>query len=87
MEEQDVSIYTCTPPEGRESWVRALGLDDIRRYEQEMLEHIRNGHADILESIRSSEKLEDETEQKLAAALDEFGEIFQSTTRAGSQAA
>jgi len=87
MEEQVVSIYACTPQEGRESWVRAHGLDDIRRYEQEMLEHIRNSHADILESIRSSEKLEDETEQKLAAALDEFGEIFQSTARAGRQAA
>ena len=87
MEEQVVSIYACTPQESRESWVRGYELEDIRRYEQEMLEHIRTRHADILESIRSSQLLEEDTEQKLAAALDEFAEIFQTTARAGSQAA
>ena len=87
MEEQVVSIYACTPQEGRESWVRSYPLEDIRRYEQEMLEHLRNRHADILESIRGSQLLEEDIEQKLAAALDEFAEIFQTTARAGSQAA
>src|SRR5512138_3712564 len=38
MEEQGVSIYACTPQEGRESWVRKLELSDIGRYEQEMLD-------------------------------------------------
>jgi F-type H+-transporting ATPase subunit alpha len=87
MEEQVVSIFACTPQEGRDSWVRSYPLEDIRRYEQEMLEHMRNRHSDILESIRSSQLLEEDVEQKLAAALDEFGEIFQTTARAGSQAA
>jgi F-type H+-transporting ATPase subunit alpha len=87
MEEQVVSIFACTPQEGRESWVRSYPLEDIRRYEQEMLEHMRNRHGDILESIRSSQLLEEDVEQKLVVALDEFGEIFQTTARAGSQAA
>jgi len=87
MEEQVVSIYACTPPEGRDSWVRPYALEEIQRYEQEMLEHIRTQHGDVLESIRDSGKLEEEVEQKLAAALDEFAEIFQVSTAAGSQAA
>ncbi len=87
MEEQVVSIYACTPQEGRESWVRGYPLEDIQRYEQEMLEHVRTRHADILESIRTSQLLEDDVEQKLAAALDEFAGIFQTTARARSQAA
>jgi F-type H+-transporting ATPase subunit alpha len=87
MEEQVVSIYACTPQEGRDSWVRSYPLEDIRRYEQELLEHIRNSHADILEAIRSTQLLEEDIEQKLAAALDEFAEIFQTTARTESQAA
>jgi F-type H+-transporting ATPase subunit alpha len=87
MEEQVVSIYACTPPEGRDSWVRPYELEEIQRYEQELLEHIRTRHGDVLESIRDSGKLEEEVEQKLAAALDEFAEIFQVSAAAGSQAA
>jgi len=87
MEEQVVSIFACMPPEGRDSWVRPYGLDEIQRYEQELLEHLRSNHGGILESIRTSGKLEDDVEQKLAAALDEFAEIFQASTGTGSQAA
>jgi len=87
MEEQVVSIFACMPSEGRDSWVRPYGLDEIQRYEQELLEHLRSNHGGILESIRTSGKLEDDVEQKLAAALDEFAEIFQASTGTGSQAA
>jgi F-type H+-transporting ATPase subunit alpha len=85
MEEQVVSILSCTPQEGRDSWVRSYQLSDLQRYEREMLEHIRTRHGALLETIRKTGKLEPETKAKLVAALDEFGKIFQPS--AGSAAA
>ena len=80
MEEQVASIYSCTPQEGgRESWVRKYALDDLARYEVEMLEYLRVNHSDVLEAIRSTGKLEEDVEQKLAAALDAFADVFQPT--------
>jgi F-type H+-transporting ATPase subunit alpha len=85
MEEQVVSILSCTPQEGRDSWVRRYELSDLQRYEREMLEHVRTNHAELLETIRSSGKLEADTKAKLVAALDEFGKIFvPSTTSAAA---
>jgi F-type H+-transporting ATPase subunit alpha len=78
MEEQVIAIYAATPQEGRESWIRRYRLDEIRRYEQELLEYFRANHADILEEIRTTGRLEDETASKIDAALDEFGSVFQS---------
>ena len=85
MEEQVVSIYSGTPSGGRDSWLRAYAIEDVGRYEQEMLEHIRSNHAGVLEAIRSSKKLEEETENALIEALDAFAEVFQPST--GSAAA
>jgi F-type H+-transporting ATPase subunit alpha len=79
MEEQVVSIYACTPQEGRESWVRKYEQVDLARYEREMLEYLRASHRGILEAIRSTGKLEDDVEKKLAAALDQFATSFQPT--------
>jgi F-type H+-transporting ATPase subunit alpha len=77
MQEQVVSIYAATPQEGRESWVRKLPIDDIGRYERELLAYVRAQHADILSKIRDTGVLDDETEKKLVAALDAFAKIFQ----------
>jgi F-type H+-transporting ATPase subunit alpha len=82
MEEQVVSIYACTPQGARDSWVRALELADIGRYEVEMLDFIRTNHGHILKSISDSGKLDDDVEAKLVSALDAFKDIF-----AGSRAA
>jgi F-type H+-transporting ATPase subunit alpha len=81
MEEQVVSIFASTPPEGRDSWVRRYALKDIPAYEREMLEYVRTNHGDVLKAIRDSGKLEDDSEQKLAAALDEFADVFQPSSR------
>ena len=85
MEEQVVSIYAATPQDGRDSWIRPLELEDISRYEKEMLEYVRTRHGDVLKSIRDSGKLDDDTQAKLQAALDEFAGVFQPST--GTQAA
>jgi F-type H+-transporting ATPase subunit alpha len=82
MEEQVVSIYAATPQDDRESWVRGYEVAQLQRYEREMLEFIRRNHGDVLKSIRDSGKLDEDTEQKLAAALDAFAEVFQASQAA-----
>jgi F-type H+-transporting ATPase subunit alpha len=77
MEEQVVSIYSATPKPPRPSWLRRYDLSDIRRYEEEMLGFVRTKGADVLRAIRESGQLADDTEQKLAALLDEFANHFQ----------
>jgi F-type H+-transporting ATPase subunit alpha len=87
MAEQVVVVYSSTPQKERDSWVRRYELADIGRYEAELLEFMRSSKSDILEAIESSGKFEDETEQKLIAALDEFRDVFQATGSAGGEEA
>ena len=87
MEEQVVSIYASTPQKNRDSWIRSLELEDIGRYETEMLEHVRSSHGDVLSAIKESGKLDDETEAKLVAALDAFADIFQAKSSGATEAA
>jgi F-type H+-transporting ATPase subunit alpha len=87
MEEQVASIYASTPQTSRNSWIRQYGLTDIQRYESEMLDWLRSNHAEILSAIRDTGKFEDDTEQKLITALDEFGNIFQPTQAKATEAA
>jgi F-type H+-transporting ATPase subunit alpha len=87
MQEQVVSIFSASPPEGRDSWVRGYEVSDLGRYEEEMLGYIRSRHADILEEIRDTAELPDELAAKLAAALDAFAEVFEPTKKAESEAA
>ena len=84
MEEQVVSIFSAMPPEGRDSWLRPLEVEDIARYEREMLEYIRTNHGDALKSIRDTGKLEEDVVVKLSAALDEFAGIFAPSSGSGS---
>jgi F-type H+/Na+-transporting ATPase subunit alpha len=79
VEEQVVSIYAATPRRERKSWIRGLALGDIARYEQEMLAYVRASHADVLEAIRTTGKLEEPVAAKLTAALDAFAPIFRPT--------
>jgi F-type H+-transporting ATPase subunit alpha len=85
MEDQVVAIYSCTPRDGGlDSWARKYGISDLHRYETEMLDYLRGSHADILEAIASTGKLEDETEKKLVEALDAFAGIFQASGGSGA---
>ena len=84
MEDQVVAIYASTPQRGRDSWIRAFALEDVGRYELEMLEWMRSSHSEILKEIASSGKFSEETEQKVVAALDDFGKIFQPSKTGGS---
>ncbi|MFB3118254.1 MAG: hypothetical protein ACE1ZP_05760, partial [Myxococcota bacterium] len=86
MEEQVVSIFAASPREDRDSWVRGYEVKDLLRYESELLDHLRQNHADTLSAIRESGKLEPATEQKLIAALDEFAGIFEPSATAATEA-
>jgi F-type H+-transporting ATPase subunit alpha len=77
MEEQVVSIFACTPREGKPSWVRQYDVSDLQRYEKEMLEYLRDNHADVLRAVRETGALDAENEKALAAALDQFANVFQ----------
>ncbi len=87
MEEQVISIFSATPREEGDSWVRRYELEDIGRYEQEMLSYLRSEHADILAAIKEAGVLEDDVREKLTAALDRFADVFQPSKSAADQAA
>ena len=84
VELQVISIYSGTPPEGRDSWLRPVPLDDIGRYESEMLEYVQQNHSEVVEAIRKEGKISDETDAKLRAALDAFAGVFQPSKAAGA---
>ena len=44
----------------------------MSRFESEFIEHIRASRADILTEIRTTQKLSEETEKKLVAAVTDF---------------
>jgi F-type H+-transporting ATPase subunit alpha len=87
MEEQVVIIYASTPQDDRDSWIRRYELEDIGRYEHELLDWLRSNRPEILAEISSTGKFEEATEQKLVAALDEFANVFQPSAGRGSEEA
>ncbi len=57
--------------------------EDVLRFEQEFLDHLRRSNKDILETIGESLKFEDETEKSAAQAYDDFLDQFE-TSEGGS---
>ena len=66
VEDQVVSIWAGT--KGR---LDDVPISDVRRFETEMIDHLRR-NTDVLTTISSSGKLEDDTEAALDAAIDDF---------------
>jgi len=71
FEEQTASIYA-----GTNGHLDDVGVDDVVRYEEAMLSHLRSDHGDILKTIRDSGDLSDDTKEALEKALTGFGKIF-----------
>ncbi|MBO0692278.1 MAG: F0F1 ATP synthase subunit alpha [Acidimicrobiaceae bacterium] len=69
VEEQVVVIFA-----GTRGLVDDVGVDDVRRFEREMLENMRASHADLLGNIRESGSLGDE--DALRGAIEEFKRSF-----------
>ncbi|QUX28302.1 F0F1 ATP synthase subunit alpha [Nocardiopsis akebiae] len=74
MEKQVVSIWAGTT--GR---VDDVPVEDVRRFEEDFLDHLSREHSGILDTIRESGKFEDETEKSLDSALEKFKQGFQTS--------
>jgi F-type H+-transporting ATPase subunit alpha len=71
MEEQVCSIY-C----GVNAYLDKLALDRVKPFEDGLLTMLRSRRPDILQSIRSTGDLTDETAAKLKAAVDVYAASF-----------
>ena len=49
-----------------------IAVEQVPEFEKRLEEHMENLHPDVLEAIRSTGKLETETEEALKKALDEL---------------
>jgi F-type H+-transporting ATPase subunit alpha len=71
VEDQTVSIWAGTTGE-----LDDVPVQDILRFEQEFLEHLKR-NTKILDVIRETEKLEDDTVAELKKATEHFKKMFQ----------
>jgi F-type H+-transporting ATPase subunit alpha len=70
VEDQVASIWA-----GTHGKLDRVPVADVRRFETEMLEHLRR-HTDVLTTIATTGLLTDETEAALETAIDEFASAF-----------
>jgi F-type H+-transporting ATPase subunit alpha len=71
IEEQVITIFT-----GVRGYLDKIKVEDIRRFENEILRTLRREQPDILNDIREKKKLTDETEVALKKFLDQFMTVF-----------
>ncbi len=71
VEEQVVSIFA-----GTKGYLDPLPVADVGRFEEGLLRYMRDEHQDVLDTIRTEEKISPETEDKLKAALESFTSSF-----------
>ncbi|WP_459874653.1 F0F1 ATP synthase subunit alpha [Desulfothermus naphthae] len=72
VQEQVVVLYA-----GTRGYLDDVPIEAISKFEKEFLEFMRNSKADILNAIKESNDLDEATEEKLKAALEEFKKSFQ----------
>jgi F-type H+-transporting ATPase subunit alpha len=70
FEEQVVAIYS-----GIHGWLDTIPVSQVPRFHDELREHLRT-EGSVLEAIRTSGDLPDETVEKLNAELERFGHGF-----------
>lgn len=81
VEDQVASIWA-----GTKGKLDDVPIADVRRFESELLDHLRR-NTEVLSTIASTGKLDDETEKALGSAIDEFRNGFlvgDGTTLVGS---
>jgi F-type H+-transporting ATPase subunit alpha len=71
VEEQVVSIFL-----GTEGHLDSVPVEDVSRFEAELLDHVRASEGDILKEIRESGKLSDELSEKLVGVINQFKKGF-----------
>jgi F-type H+-transporting ATPase subunit alpha len=74
VEEQVVGIFLGTGGQ-----LDSVPVEDVGRFEDEFLDHLRASSDGILSEIRESQKLGEETEKKLTDAINDFKKGFAAT--------
>lgn len=74
VEEQVVSIFL-----GTEGHLDSVPVEDVARFESELLDHIRASEGELLSGIRESKKLSDEASEKLVGVINQFKKGFAAT--------
>jgi F-type H+/Na+-transporting ATPase subunit alpha len=74
VEEQVVAIFL-----GTAGHLDSVPVEDVAKFEGELLDHIRASHDDILKEIRESKKMSEELEDKVTEVINQFKKGFATT--------
>ena len=74
LEEMTASLWLGTT--GR---LDKVPTDDVLRFEEEFLDHLRRNHEGILAGIRETTKFDDDADAEMAAAYDSFLDQFETS--------
>ena len=69
---KEVTHQVCIIYAVTKGYLNSIAVDQIPEFEKRLEEHMDNSHPQVLEAIRTSGKLESDTEAGLKAALDEL---------------
>ena len=69
---KEVAQQVCIIYAVTHGYLAAIAVEQVPEFEKRLEEHMDNYHADVLEAIRTTGKLETDTETALKAALDEL---------------
>lgn len=71
VEDQVIAIFS-----GVHGYLEKIALSDIKRFQEDLLCHIKNEHSEVIETIRKDKQISDETKQKLEKILTAFLKVF-----------
>ena len=69
---KEVAQQVCIIYAVTHGYLASVSVEQVAEFEKRLEEHMDNYHADVLEAIRTTGKLETDTEAALKAALDEL---------------
>ena len=71
IDEQVASIYS-----GTHGYLDDIPVSEVGRFEEELLRHLKDKHAGVMDAIRESGELDDKTQEKLKKAVEAFSQAF-----------
>jgi F-type H+-transporting ATPase subunit alpha len=71
VEDQVIAIFL-----GTKGHLDSVPVEDVARFEREVLEHVKAAHEDVLKEIRETKKLPEEAQERLNDIINEFKKGF-----------
>jgi F-type H+-transporting ATPase subunit alpha len=71
VEKQVLAIFAVN-----NGYVDDYPANAVQRYEKEMISFMESSHAEVLETLRDKKAIDDELQNQIKAALDEFKNQF-----------